>query len=163
VSALATLDGPVLVDVGRLRPGSSAGALLAALDVLLLVTSDDPISVASSLMWADLGGRVAAQGGEVDSWRVSLCAVEQPTAAHRVGAAELARAGEGRWLGSLPWSPFAVRHLHAGVSPRDRRLRRDPLVLAADHLAVELLGRATAARLDRSTTAPIHGGARAHR
>ncbi len=137
VPALRELDGPVVVDLGRLGAGPH-GALLAQLDVLLLVANPDTVSLAASLEWAVAHGRVApgAEALPLDITRIVV--VDAPVVAEPVSRADVQAELRERDAGWLPWSPQGVAMMHAGRAVADRELRRDKLAYASLHLAHRL-------------------------
>lgn len=132
---LRDLDGPVVVDLGRARGGAPNAALLAQLDVLLVVTSADLAAVVSTIEWSDSRGRVspADAGLALDVTRVVV--VDSPDTrlktTHTDAESEL---GE-RFAAWLPWAPSAVDLVERGAGFADRRLRRQPLISAVESLA----------------------------
>ena len=137
---LRDLDGPVVVDLGRLRGGGPVDAVLQQLDVLLLVSTADVVELVATAEWTALHGRAAAsdQGLAVDIARVVV--VDAPTTAPSRSATRSMVDYElgDRFAAWLPWSPETVDMIHAGVPANDRRLRRQPLIHAADHLVDRL-------------------------
>jgi hypothetical protein len=106
---------------------------------------------------------------ELDRRRMAVCVVQHPDGAHSVGRGDLVRALHGHLIGILPWSADAVRSLRSPSGPtgsgrlgRSRR-RRDPLWLAAEHLAVETLASARSSIAHGTTTNRQTGGERAQR
>jgi hypothetical protein len=107
--ALARLDDTdVLVDVGRVRPGTLAGALLLAADRRIIVTGtrfDDTVALTHRLDLLDgFGGAdiVVSAGGEYSSNELGH-ALGRPVLSTRPGrrsrrSTALSRRREGRWL-----------------------------------------------------------------
>lgn len=137
-SSLRELDGPVVIDLGRLRGGTPAGALLGQLHQVLLVSDADPVSIVSSVEWAAGLGRAAPtdSGLALDITRVVV--VDAPTAHERSSSVDVEAELGDRLAGWLPWAPDAVRHLSGGVGFDDRRLRKQPFCHAVSHLADRL-------------------------
>ncbi|MGE0141495.1 MAG: hypothetical protein AB7R77_27165 [Ilumatobacteraceae bacterium] len=136
---LRDLPGPVVIDLGRLHGGRPHAALLAQLDVLVLVTNLDTIALAATMQWADSLGKAAP--GDVtlplDITRVAL--VDAPIVASRVGRTEAETELGDRFAGWLPWAPEAVQLLHRGAPMSDRRMRRHALTSAVEHLVDRLV------------------------
>jgi hypothetical protein len=135
---LRELDAPVVVDLGRLHGGAPNAALLAHLDLLLLVANPDIVSLAASMEWANALGKSSPvdAGLHLDLTRIAI--VDAPTVAERVGRTEVETELGHRFAGWLPWAPDAVQLLHRGATFADRRVRRQPLVSATDHLVARL-------------------------
>jgi hypothetical protein len=135
---LHELDAPVVVDLGRLHGGAPNAALLAQLDLLLLVANADTVSLVASMEWADSLGKAAPTdaGLPLDLTRVAI--VDAPMVAERVGRIDAETELGDRFAGWLPWAPEAVVALHRGNAGSDRRARRQPLTQAADQLVVRL-------------------------
>lgn len=136
--SLRDLDGPVVVDLGRLRGGGPVDAVLQQLDVLLLVSSSDVVDLVATAEWANLRGRTAAsdQGLAVDITRIVV--VDAPHATSPATRSMVDFELGDRLAGWLPWSPPGVDLLRRGTAPADRRMRRQPLVQAADVLVDRL-------------------------
>ena len=145
--SLRDLDGPVVVDLGRLRGATPVRAVIDQCDAVLLVTSDDVIDLAASLQWLDAHGRAAPNDTPLVPGRTRVVIVD---AAH--SPTPVARADAEAELGELlaahvPHDPHAVHALWRGATPGERRLRRSPFVHAMARLADDLLsahGRRTA-------------------
>ncbi len=132
--SLRDLDGPVVVDLGRLRGGTSLQAVLGQLDVLLLTADADVVSVVATMEWSAASGRVAPADAPlpVDVTRIAI--VDAPTSFDRIGRTDAVSELGDRFAGWIPWDPEAVRALMNGTSFDDRRLRRSSFVQAAHHL-----------------------------
>ena len=137
-AALRELDGPVIVDLGRLRGGGPVDAVLQQLDVLLLVASSDVVDLVATAEWAALRGRAAAtdHGLTVDIARVVV--VDAPTASAPATRSMVDYELGDRLAGWLPWSSDTVDLVRRGVAFDDRRLRRQPLIHAVDQLTDRL-------------------------
>jgi hypothetical protein len=111
---------------------------LGHLDLLLLITNADTVSLASSMEWAHRLGRTSPvdAGLPLDLTRIAI--VDAPIVAERVGRTEVETELGHRFAGWLPWSPDAVQLLHRGAAFTDRRVRRQPMAAATDHLVVRL-------------------------
>jgi MinD-like ATPase involved in chromosome partitioning or flagellar assembly len=135
---LRELDAPVVVDLGRLRGGGPNAAMLAHLDLLLMVTNPDTVALAATMEWADALGKASPvdQGLPLDLTRIAI--VDAPIAAERVGRTDAETELGDRFAGWLPWAPDTVQLLHRGAAFTDRRVRRQPLAQAADHLVGRL-------------------------
>ena len=137
--ALRDLDGPVLVDLGRLRGGTPVGDVLRQLDLLVLVTDSDAVSVTTAADWATALGRVAPLDTPLALDITRFVVVDTPDTLDRVARADAEAELGHRLVGWLPWEPEAVRALYDHVPLHDRRLRRFGYVPAAQHLADRLL------------------------
>lgn len=134
IDRLDELADDVVVDLGRLRGGHPAGALLERLDALVLVSAPDAVSLAATSIWAEQAGRTSPGDRTlpVDVVRIAIVdASGWPATSRTDAAAELG----GRLAGRLPWDPTVVDHLERGGMLDDRRIRRRPLVQAARRLA----------------------------
>lgn len=136
---LRELDGPVLVDLGRVRGAAPVTDVIEQCDVVLLVTDTDAVSIVATLDWADALGRVSPGDVAMPVDRTVLAVLDAPTVHHPLGRADVETELAHRFAGWLPWDPAAVRAVHAGVPLTDRRLRRAELAQAALHL-VDRLG-----------------------
>jgi hypothetical protein len=135
---LRELNSPVVVDLGRLHGGGPNAAILAHLDLLLLVANPDATSVAASMEWADALGKSSPVdvGLPLDLTRIAI--VDAPIVAQRVGRTEVETELGHRFAGWLPWSVETVQLLHRGAAFTDRRVRRQPMAAATDHLVGRL-------------------------
>jgi hypothetical protein len=136
--ALRELDGPVVIDVGRLRGAAPNALLLQQLDLLLLVVNADAVDIVSTLEWAGSRGRPSPddRGLPLDITRVAV--VDAPIAGTRVTRSDVEAELGDRFAGWLPWSPDAVDLLHRGAGFDHKRLRRHALVQNTDHLVGRL-------------------------
>ena len=137
-AALRDLDGPVVIDLGRLRGAAPHGAVLDQLDQLLLVADADPVSVVATSEWATAAGRVSPPDGGLSLDIARLVVVDSPSVLERVTRTDVAAELGDRFAGWLPWAPDAVRHLQRGGSLDDRRLRRHAFTHAVLHVADQL-------------------------
>lgn len=125
--ALGELPGSVVVDVGRIYPGSPAWPLLRMADVVVVVAAPSPMSLASSLEWCEQRGRCApgVDGLLDDVARVVTVHRERRGRSRSVlydAAAVGAELGD-RLAGQIPWDPKAVDLLCRGASLGHRSLR----------------------------------------
>lgn len=132
--ALRMLDGDVVIDIGRLRAGGVATALLPLADVVVIVTSPEVCAAVGTSEWIAAGGRVSPDEDGAGDVRLAVVAVDQPTGVAFGRPALEAEFGDS-WAGWLPWEPVAVDLVHRGASLDDRRLRRSALVPAVRRLA----------------------------
>jgi MinD-like ATPase involved in chromosome partitioning or flagellar assembly len=114
---LRRLPGRVVVDCGRLFPGSPAVEVLRRADVVVVVTPPDGGDVYRFLRWAH-------EGREVDA---PLLVTSGPG---RFGARAVARDVGDVYLGPIPSAPEAVDLLQRGASTTHRRLYRSDMVRA---------------------------------
>ena len=138
VAAVRELDGPVVIDLGRLRGATPVQAVFGQLDSLLMVADADVVSVVSTMAWAEALGRSAPADPPMLVDRTRIAMVDAPTALDRVGRTDAVVELGDRFAGRLPWDPDTVRALFAGVGLDDRRLRRSSLVPSVHHLADRL-------------------------
>lgn len=113
---LRALPGRVVVDCGRLFPGSPALDLLRLADVVVVVTSPEGGDVYRFVQWASEGQRV------VES---PLLVTSGPG---RFPPKALAREVGDAYLGALPAAPREVDLLLRGASTTHRQLYRSELV-----------------------------------
>ena len=127
--------GVAIVDLGRLRGATPAGPLLEQLDVLLVLSHDDVVSLATTLEWATVQGRVSPHDVGLRADVTRIVVTEHPGGCERVSrtAAEI-ELGD-RYAGWLPWAPGAAAMVNAGAAVTARRLQRDPYLHAIEHLA----------------------------
>ena len=127
--------GVAIVDLGRLRGATPAGPLLEQLDVLLVLSHDDVISLATTLEWATVQGRVSPHDVGLRADVTRIVVTEHPGGCERVSrtAAEI-ELGD-RYAGWLPWAPGAAAMVNTGAAVTARRLQRDPYLHAIEHLA----------------------------
>ena len=76
------------------------------------------------------------RGLPLDLTRIAI--VDAPIVAERVGRTDVETELGDRFAGWLPWSPDTVQLLHRGAAFADRRVRRQPMAAATDHLVVRL-------------------------
>ncbi len=129
VHLLDELPGLVVVDIGRVRAGSPALAVVRRSDRFLLVTVPEVSAVVASAEWLASAGRVSADDTEVAGPEVRMMVVDAPGG---VGFTRttLERELADQWGGWVPWEPPTVDLVHRGAAPDDRRLRRSPLMRA---------------------------------
>lgn len=137
-SLLRELDGTVVVDLGRMRGGSPLGALVAQLDLVLLTSVPDPVSLLADAMWIESSGRVspAESGSPVSAAR--LVVIDSPAVVERIGRTTVERELGHHLAAWLPWSPTTVDAVMRGESLDDRRLRRQLLTISIEDLASRL-------------------------
>lgn len=136
VRALRELDGDVVVDLGRMRSGSPVGAVIDQLDVLLLVSADDIVSVAAAVDWAEACGRVAPQATALAHDITCIVVADTPASPEPISWSPTHDELGGRLIGRLPWSPATAAAINRGAAISPRRLRRDPLLAAVEHITV---------------------------
>jgi hypothetical protein len=130
---LHELDGQVVVDVGRLRAGSTARPLLELADVIVMVTSPEVCAAVATTEWLLASGRVASTEPALDAAEVRVAVVDQPGGVAFDRSAMVAELGAS-WGAWLPWEPSTVDLVHRGAGWSDRRLRRSQLAAAVDEL-----------------------------
>lgn len=136
-SSLRDLPGSVVVDVGRLRAGSPAGAVVAQVDTLLVVSSPEVSAAVSAAEWLQAGGRVSPTEPGLPDGKARLVFVESPGGVGFPRATLSAELG-GQCAGWLPWDDATVDLLHRGAAATDRRVRRSPLAAAVNQLVLGL-------------------------
>lgn len=114
---LRQLPGRVVVDCGRLFPGSPALEVIRHADAVVVVAAPDGGEVYRFVQWA-------ADGREVDA---PLLVTVGPG---RFGARAVARDVGGAYIGAIPAAPVDVDLLQRGASTNHRRLYRSDLVRA---------------------------------
>jgi hypothetical protein len=134
VPALHDLAGSVVVDIGRVRAGTPARALIAVADVVLLVTSPELSAAVSSAEWVQAAGRVSAADHALDDIDVRVVVVDAPAG---LGFARSTLRTE-HWDSWLPWEPGTIDLVHRGAELDDRRLRRSALIDAVRRLTSSL-------------------------
>ncbi len=127
--------GDVVVDLGRLRANGPIDAVLEQLDLLLVISSNDIVSLATTLEWAEARGKVSPHDAGLPADITRIVVAETPGATERVSRAGIEAELADRFAGWLPWSPSAAEALNRGTAVTNRRLRTDPFVQAVDHLA----------------------------
>jgi MinD-like ATPase involved in chromosome partitioning or flagellar assembly len=126
---LHELDGPVVIDAGRLRAHSPATPLLAMADTVLLVSSPEVCAAVATTEWLHAAGRVSPADETLETDHVVVSMVDQPGGVAFARAAIAAELGNA-FAGWLPWEPSAVDLVHRGAELGDRRLRRSGLASA---------------------------------
>lgn len=141
---LRDLDGHVVVDAGRHRPGSPVGALLRAADLVVAVTSPEVADVVATSEWLRAKGRVAPDEGGVGDVPCVVAVVDAPGGV--AFAERTLRADFGEHFGGwISWDSATVDLRLQGVAVNDRLLRRSRLLAdvrrlrAAVERAVEVL------------------------
>ena len=134
---LTEVDGVVVVDVGRLYPGSPAAGIVGIADVVVLVSPPEPGPLAATLEWAGRGGQFHADDTALDADRVKVVTVDVTARSRqRVDPNMLAREHlGGGYVGHLPFDDQAVDLLYRGASLGHRSLRRTSLAGAAAGVA----------------------------
>lgn len=131
------LAGPVVVEIGRLFPGTPVWPVLERADHVLIVTSPEVSSAVSATEWVRTGGRMSPLDPGLAT-PARLVVVDAPSGVGFPSSALAADLG-GSLAGWLPWDPPAVDLVHRGCRLDDRRLRRSALVDAVGRLAVGCL------------------------
>lgn len=130
---LHELDGPVVVDAGRLRAHTPSTSLLAMADVVVMVASPEVCAAVATTEWLHAAGRVSPTDVTLETETVTVAVVDQPGGVAFGRAAIAAELGEA-FAGWVPWEPSTVDLVHRGAELGDRRLRRSGLVAAARSL-----------------------------
>lgn len=124
---LHELDGPVVIDAGRLRANSPAAPLLAMADAVVLVAAPEVCAAVATTEWLLAAGRVSPLDATLETDNVVVAVVDQPGGVAFGRAAIAAELGDA-FVGWLPWEPSTVDLVHRGAALGDRRLRRSGLV-----------------------------------
>jgi hypothetical protein len=132
--ALRDLEGSVVVDIGRVRAGTPARAVLAMADVVLLVTSPEVSAAVSTAEWVQAAGRVSAGDAALEDLDMRVVVVDAPTG---IGFARSTLRSD-HWDAWLPWEPTVVDLVHRGAELDDRRMRRSGLIGAIRELVRSL-------------------------
>ena len=137
---LEPLDGVVVVDIGRLFPGSPAAQIAGVADVVVLVAPPEPGPLAATLEWVARRGQFAATDAQVDTERVKMLTVDVAVERrHRIDPGRLARDQLGPvYAGHVPFDAGALELLCRGASIGHRSLRRSRLVFGVHGLLARL-------------------------
>ena len=110
------VGGTVIVDVGRVAPDIPTLGLLAAMDVVVLVSPSEPGPVAATMEWAMRGGRHGAADAGLDTSRLRMVTSEVVGRRRRVSVTprDLASVTGPAYLGHLPHDETAVDLLTPG-------------------------------------------------
>jgi hypothetical protein len=137
---LDPLDGVVVVDIGRLFPGSPAAQIAGVADVVVLVAPPEPGPLAATLEWVARRGQFAATDAQIDAGRVRILTVDVAAERRlRIDPGLLARDELGPvYAGHVPFDDGALDLLCRGASIGHRSLRRSRLVLGVHGLLARL-------------------------
>lgn len=137
---LDPLDGVVMVDIGRLFPGSPAAQIAGVADVVVLVAPPEPGPLAATLEWVARRGQFAATDPQIDTERVKILTVDVAVERrHRIDPGRLARDQLGPlYAGHVPFDAGALDLLCRGASIGHRSLRRSRLVLGVHGVLARL-------------------------
>lgn len=129
---LDQLEGIVVVDLGRLYPGSPAKAIAGEADRIVLVTPAESAPLAATLEWLTRGGQFKADDPRLDVDRIKLATADTaPHRPQRLDPSRLSRDQLGAcYVAHLPYDDAAVDLLCRGASFAHRSLRRSSLGLA---------------------------------
>lgn len=121
----------VVVDVGRMFPGSPALPLTGCADRLVLVSPPEPGPLAATMEWVGRAGQHTASDARLDADRMRMVSVDvPPRGRHRVDPGRLpAELGDG-YVGHVPFDDSAVELLCRGASLSHRTLRRSSFAWA---------------------------------
>jgi MinD-like ATPase involved in chromosome partitioning or flagellar assembly len=133
---LDPLDGVVVVDVGRLFPGSPAAQIAGVADMVVLVAPAEPGPLAATLEWVARRGQFAATDAMIDADRVRIVTVNVAAERRqRIDPGRLARDELGpAYAGHVPFDDGALELLCRGASIDHRALRRSRLVVGVHGL-----------------------------
>lgn len=139
---LRPLPGTVVVDVGRLYPGTPALPIVGTADTILMCAPPEPGPLAAVLDWINRAGQVAATDRPVDATRVRIVTVDTAENHHqRIDPGRLAHGEIGdAYFAHLPFDARAVDLLCRGASLAHRSMRRSRLALAAAAVGSRLVG-----------------------
>jgi hypothetical protein len=128
------LDALVVIDCGRLYPGSPAATIVRQADVVVLVCAPDGSDVVTAREWAMSQLELTGDRSVLRDPPVLLT-----VGPGRYRPWRLARELGDQYLGALPYDPRAVSLLLRGGSPSHRALRRLDLVRALNTRLDEVL------------------------
>lgn len=137
VSNILHLDAVVIVDCGRLYPGSPAATIVRQSDVLVLVCAPDGSDVVTAREWAMSQLELTGDRSMLRDPPVLLT-----VGSGRYRPWRLARELGDQYLGALPHDPRAVSLLLRGGSPSHRALRRLELIRSLNSRLDEVLAHA---------------------
>lgn len=139
VTSMGRLPGVCVVDVGSLRGGPGPGwRLVEVADVVVMVTSADPVSCASTVHWLDAKGQSAPGVGGLSVGVARLLVVDAPiTAGERLALDAVVELGE-ECVGWWPWEPRTVDAVVRGAELDHRSVRRTALVRAVGDTVAQL-------------------------
>ena len=137
IASLRELSRNVVVDVGRVRSATPVWPILAAADVVLLVTSPEVSAAVSTSEWMQANGRVSPVDPGLESGKTRLVFVDSPGG---VSFPRTMLSGEldDQFAAWLPWDRAAVDLLYRGAMPDDRRFRRSALIGAVNQLTLDV-------------------------
>lgn len=136
------LDGlaeVVLLDVGRLFPGSPSFTIAAVADRVVMVSPAEPGPLAATIEWIGRGGQHTAGSSRIDPDRIAVLTVDTTTGhRQRVDPSRLGTELGVGYLGHLPADDGTVELLCRGTSLAHRRMRRSKLSPALRAIASEI-------------------------
>jgi hypothetical protein len=131
---LRSLQGDVVVDVGRHRAGSPVGSLWREADVVVVACGPEVADVVATSEWLRAGGRVAADEPGVGDARCVVAVVDAPGGV--VFSEHALRSEFGPSFGAwLAWEPATVDLVLQGTPIHRRRARRSRLLGGVRELA----------------------------
>jgi len=140
IETLASLESPVVIDVGRLRAASPSRPLVARADAVLVVTSPEVSSAVSTVEWLQAAGRTSSLDAALENVDLSMLVVDSPCGVAFPESTVRSELGD-RLAAWLPWEPRTVDAVHHGTSIADRHQRRSRLAGAVIELARNLSDR----------------------
>lgn len=130
----------VMVDVGRLFPGSPALPLAGGADRLVLVSPPAPAPLAATVEWIGRGGQHSATDARLDSERMRIVSVDvSPRGRHRVDPGRLSAEIGDAYVGHVPFDDAAVELVCRGSSLAHRSLRRSSFAWAVRSIGERVL------------------------
>lgn len=131
----------VVVDLGRLFPGSPALAVAGVADRVVLVTPPEPGPIAATIEWIGRGGQHTATETRLDAERLAVLSVDTGSdRRQRVDARSLDADTLGvAYLGHLPFDGATIELLMRGASLDHRSMRRSKLAPALNAVADTLV------------------------
>lgn len=127
---LAELDATVVVDCGRLFPGTPATAVLRVADVIVIVASPEAADVLAYVEWS--------AGGELEPLGAGRGPLLVSVGPGRFGEWHLTRELGASFAGNVAHAPAAVQLLWRGTSTRHRSLARTPFVRSVASLTTTI-------------------------
>jgi MinD-like ATPase involved in chromosome partitioning or flagellar assembly len=129
----------VVVDVGRLFPGSPAWSVVGAADRLVLVAPSEAGALAATWEWMGRGGQHTATDAPFSPDRMRVVTVDvSPRSVLRLDPGRVRELGD-RYVGHVPHDPAGVGLICRGAALAHRSVRRSRLVPAARQLAAALV------------------------
>ena len=135
-SLLDGITDHVVVDLGRLFPGTPALDVGAVADRLLLVAPPEAGPLAATAEWIGRGGQHAATGTRIESSRIGLLTADTGgDRRHRIDPQRLGEELGVEHVGHLPFDGATLEKVCRGASLAHRSMRRSRLAPALSAVA----------------------------